>query len=131
MEGGCWLVGGWVEERATLCLRRRDSFLLPSLSPFRRKTFGCLPRDNFLRYVINVYGQPAKAFNRAASAFYDSRGKKKKGGDAAGGTLLRQRKARNRNCTEGKRRPRCDFLISDSILFPLRGEIIIGDVILI
>lgn len=59
MEGGCWLVGGWVEERATLCLRRRDSFLLPSLSPFRRKTFGCLPRDNFLRYVINVYGQPA------------------------------------------------------------------------
>ena len=51
--------------------------IVPSSARFffttlQRETFGCLPRDNFLRYVINV---PEPDFNRATSAFYDCKEK--------------------------------------------------------
>lgn len=55
-------------------------FYYASLSPFRRKTFGCLPRDNFLRYVINVYGQPRllMLLSRLSILWFSRKEKKKK-----------------------------------------------------
>lgn len=114
-RGFGWLVGWPEEKRPTLCLRRRDSFLLPSLSPFRRKTFGCLPRDNFLRYVINVYGQPRLLIEPPRhSMILEKRKKKGRGRERM---FPRQRKARNRNCAEGKRSSTmCFNLRFDSLL---------------
>lgn len=113
-RGFGWLAGWPEEKRPTLCLRRRDSFLLPSLSPFRRKTFGCLPRDNFLRYVINVYGQPRLLIEPPRHSMILEKRKKRGGG---GRECSRDKGRRGTEIAPRVNgRPRC-VLISDSILF--------------